>query len=46
LWWGKTGESKTSLGSTLQLLNPLIILHEGHKAYRENARKTLEEFNP
>jgi type III restriction enzyme len=46
VWWGKTGEIKTLSGSTLQLLNPLIILDEGHKAYRENARKTLEEFNP
>lgn len=43
-FWGR--QIKTSLGNTLQLLNPLIILDEGHKAYSENARKTLEEFNP
>jgi type III restriction enzyme len=43
-FWGR--QIKTSLGDTLQLLNPLIILDEGHKAYSENARKTLEEFNP
>jgi type III restriction enzyme len=43
-FWGR--QIKTSLGNTLQLLNPLIILDEGHKAYSENARSTLEEFNP
>jgi type III restriction enzyme len=43
-FWGR--QIKTSLGNTLQLLNPLIVLDEGHKAYSENARKTLEEFNP
>jgi type III restriction enzyme len=29
-FWGR--QIKTSLGNTLQLLNPLIILDEGHKA--------------
>jgi len=43
-FWGK--QIKTSLGNTLRKLNPLIILDEGHKAYSENARKTLEGFNP
>ena len=37
---------KTSLGNTLRLLQPLIILDEGHKAYSRNARATLEGFNP
>jgi len=37
---------KTSLGNTLRLLRPLIILDEGHKAYSRNARATLEGFNP
>ena len=37
---------KTSLGNALRLLQPLIILDEGHKAYSEIARKTLEGFNP
>ena len=37
---------KTSLGNTLRLLDPLIILDEGHKAYGANAKKTLEAFNP
>ena len=37
---------KTSLGNTLKLLGPLIILDEGQKAYSELARKTIEGFNP
>ena len=43
-FWGK--QIKTSLGNTLRLLNPLIILDEGHKAYSENAQATLRGFNP
>lgn len=39
-------QAKTSLGNTLRLLQPLIILDEGHKAYSPNAKKTLEGFNP
>ena len=42
--WGRL--AKTSLGNTLRLLQPLIILDEGHKAYSVNAKKTLEGFNP
>ena len=30
----------------VRLLQPLIILDEGHKAYSRNAKKTLEGFNP
>ena len=37
---------KTSLGNTIRLLKPLIILDEGHRAYSDNAKRTLEEFNP
>ena len=37
---------KTSLGNTLRLLQPLIILDEGHKAYGELAQSTLLGFNP
>ncbi len=37
---------KTSLGNTVRLLRPLIILDEGHKAYSANAKATLEGFNP
>lgn len=37
---------KTSLGNTLRVLSPLVILDEGHKAYSAGARATLEGFNP
>jgi len=43
-FWGR--QIKTSLGNTLRLLNPLVILDEGHKAYSSGARATLEGFNP
>ena len=43
-FWGR--HAKTSLGNTLCLLRPLIILDEGHKAYSRNAKATLEGFNP
>ena len=43
-FWGR--HVKTSLGNTLRLLQPLIVLDEGHKAYSANARATLEGFNP
>ena len=38
--------AKTSLGNTLRLLEPLIVLDEGHKAYSVGAKATLEGFNP
>jgi len=43
-FWGRY--IKTSLGNTVRLQRPLIILDEGHKAYSANAKKTLEGFNP
>ena len=43
-FWGRY--VKASLGNTVRLLRPLIILDEGHKAYSVNAKATLEEFNP
>jgi len=43
-FWGKL--VKTSLGNTLRLLNPVIILDEGHKAYSQTAQDTLQGFNP
>lgn len=43
-FWGR--QVKTSLGNTLRLLSPIIILDEGHKAYSETAQKTLHGFNP
>ena len=42
-FWGRY--VKTSLGNTVRLLRPLIILDEGHKAYSINAKATLEGFN-
>ncbi|MEW6739867.1 MAG: DEAD/DEAH box helicase [Nitrospirota bacterium] len=38
--------ARTSLGNTLRLLNPIIIIDEGHKAYTETARDTIRGFNP
>ena len=43
-FWGRY--VKTSLGNTVRVLKPLIILDEGHKAYSVNAKATLEGFNP
>ena len=43
-FWGK--QIKTSLGNTLRMLSPLIILDEGHKAYSKGAQETLHGFNP
>ncbi|MCY4650722.1 MAG: DEAD/DEAH box helicase family protein [bacterium] len=43
-FWGRY--VKASLGNTVRLLRPLIILDEGHKAYSVNAKATLEGFNP
>ncbi len=37
---------KTSLGNTLKVLKPLVIIDEGHRAYGENARNTVRNFNP
>jgi len=42
--WGR--QVKTSLGNTLRVLQPIIILDEGQKAYSENAQKTINGFNP
>jgi len=43
-FWGK--QIKTSLGNTLRIFYPIIILDEGHKAYSEGAQATLRGFNP
>ncbi|MBI4329860.1 MAG: DEAD/DEAH box helicase family protein [Chloroflexi bacterium] len=43
-FWGK--QIKTSLGNTLRMLAPVIVLDEGHKAYSEGAQETLRGFNP
>lgn len=38
--------AKTSLGNTLRIIKPLVIIDEGHKAYSEGARNTIKNFNP
>ncbi|HVU27432.1 MAG TPA: DEAD/DEAH box helicase family protein [Verrucomicrobiae bacterium] len=37
---------KTSLGNTIRLLEPLIILDEGHTAYSDKRQNTLRNLNP
>jgi type III restriction enzyme len=37
---------KTSLGNTLRMLRPLMVVDEGQKASRDLARGTVEDFNP
>ena len=37
---------KTSLGNALKVLRPLVVIDEGHRAYGENARNTIRNFNP
>ena len=36
----------SSLGNTLRVLRPIIVLDEGHKAYSEQAMDTINDFNP
>jgi type III restriction enzyme len=43
-FWGR--QVKTSLGNTIRILEPLIILDEGHKAYSQTAQDTLRNLNP
>jgi type III restriction enzyme len=44
VWGGR--QIKTSLGNTLKALKPLVVIDEGHRAYGENARNTVRNFNP
>ncbi|HEX5279656.1 MAG TPA: DEAD/DEAH box helicase family protein [Micropepsaceae bacterium] len=37
---------KQSLGNTLRLIGPVIVLDEGHRAYSSLARETLANLNP
>jgi type III restriction enzyme len=37
---------KQSLGNTLRIVRPLIVMDEGHRAYSAIARETLASFNP
>lgn len=36
----------TSLGNTIRILNPIVILDEGHRAKSTLAQETLAKFNP
>src|ERR1043166_102840 len=42
-YWGR--QVKTSLGNTIRLLQPLVILDEAHKAYPEISQKTVHGLN-
>jgi len=42
--WGK--QIKSSLGNTLKILSPIVILDEGQKAYSHQAQETIYDFNP
>lgn len=37
---------KQSLGNVLRLVRPVVVIDEGHKAYSETARETIDGFNP
>ncbi len=37
---------KSSLGNVLRLVQPMVVIDEGHHAYTENALRTLDGFNP
>lgn len=44
--YGDNGSIITSLGNTLRLLKPLMIIDEGHKTYSETAQDTIRSLNP
>ena len=37
---------KSSLGNVMRLVQPLVIIDEGHHAYSEGALETIDGFNP
>ena len=37
---------KSSLGNVMRLLQPMVVIDEGHHAYSETALATLDGFNP
>jgi type III restriction enzyme len=43
-FWGQ--QIKTSLGNTLRILKPLVVIDEGQKAYSQLAQTTICGFNP
>lgn len=44
--YGDNGSIITSLGNTLRLLKPLMVIDEGHKTYSETAQNTIRSLNP
>jgi type III restriction enzyme len=44
--YGDSGSIITSLGNTLRLLKPLMIIDEGHKTYSSTAQETIRSLNP
>lgn len=44
--YGDSGSSITSLGNTLRVLKPLMIIDEGHKTYSATAQDTIRSLNP
>lgn len=44
--YGDSGSIITSLGNTLRLLKPLMIIDEGHKTYSVTAQDTIRSLNP
>ncbi|MEZ8402685.1 DEAD/DEAH box helicase [Vibrio splendidus] len=44
--FGNNLSIKMSLGNVLRLIQPTVIIDEGHKAYSDSARDTLCGFNP
>jgi type III restriction enzyme len=43
---GTPGSIRQSLGNTLRLVRPIVVLDEGHRAYSATARATLGGMNP
>lgn len=43
---GAAGAVVQSLGNTLRMVRPLVVLDEGHTAYSIDRRRLLGEFNP
>ena len=37
---------KQSLVNTLKMLRPVVVIDEGHKAYSDNTRASMNNFNP
>ena len=42
----KTVSLKHSLGNVLKLIQPIVVIDEGHRAYTEKAKSSLMDLNP